>query len=197
LPDLHWSWFYLASEWMIRLVMLFVVPRKRSPDAAKGWLLLIFILPWPGLVLYAIIGRPWLSKVREARKQRFLEKLGEATKHLRQSRHFRHPEIEPRLSHAVTLAQNLGYFPIFGGNDAELIADYDGAIDRLIQDIDQAQKHVHLLYYIIANDSTGMKVIAALGRAVKRGVPCRVLLDSLGSRPWRRAALKELKAVGV
>ena len=52
---LSWGTLYLASEWVIRLVMLFYVPQRRSPAAARGWLLLIFFLPWVGLVLYAVV----------------------------------------------------------------------------------------------------------------------------------------------
>src|SRR4051794_3770237 len=44
---------YLISEWVIRIVMLFFVPSRRTPQAAQAWLLLIFFLPIPGLILYA------------------------------------------------------------------------------------------------------------------------------------------------
>ena len=40
-----WSALYLASEWLIRIVMLVWVPQKRSPEAARTWLLFIFVLP--------------------------------------------------------------------------------------------------------------------------------------------------------
>src|SRR2546422_7434936 len=59
-----WGWVYVASEWAIRLTMLVVVPFRRNPEAAKGWLMLIFFLPWPGLILYHLIGRPTLPKWR-------------------------------------------------------------------------------------------------------------------------------------
>ena len=47
-----WAWVFFLSEWAIRLVMLVVVPFRRTPAAAKGWLLLIFFEPWIGLLLY-------------------------------------------------------------------------------------------------------------------------------------------------
>ncbi|WP_363215838.1 PLDc N-terminal domain-containing protein [Mesorhizobium sp.] len=47
--------------------MLVVVPFRRSPDAAKGWLLLVFFLPVPALVLYFLIGRPSYPKWRRMR----------------------------------------------------------------------------------------------------------------------------------
>ena len=41
---LHWfGWAFVLSEWLTRLVMLAVVPFRRPPAAAKGWLLLIFL----------------------------------------------------------------------------------------------------------------------------------------------------------
>ena len=56
-----WATLYFISEWVIRLSMLVWVPLKRNPEAAKGWLLLIFFLPLPGILLYWLIGRPTLQ----------------------------------------------------------------------------------------------------------------------------------------
>ena len=44
-------------------------------------------------------------------------------------------------------------------------------------------------------DTTGAKVVAALERAVRRGVTCRVLVDYLGSRRWARSFPREHKEV--
>lgn len=70
----------------------------------------------------------------------------------------------------MTQAENLGELPILGGNAIEVLADYDGFFDRLIADIDAARDHVHLLFYIVANDAATWRVIEALGHAVERGV---------------------------
>jgi len=59
-----WAWGFFLSEWAIRLVMLVVVPFRRTPATAKGWLLLIFFEPWIGLLLYALIGRPTMPRSR-------------------------------------------------------------------------------------------------------------------------------------
>src|SRR5919107_5843779 len=66
-----WALLYLLSEWAIRLAMLVVVPVRRSPEAAKGWLLLAFILPWPALALYLLVGRPTYPRWRRERAARF------------------------------------------------------------------------------------------------------------------------------
>ena len=64
--DKGWTEAYYTSEWVVRLVMLIYVPQRRSPAAARTWLLLIFFLPWVGLILYALIGRISLPRKTSA-----------------------------------------------------------------------------------------------------------------------------------
>ncbi|HEY2253117.1 MAG TPA: PLDc N-terminal domain-containing protein, partial [Planctomycetaceae bacterium] len=65
-----WAALHLTTDWLIRLVMLVYVPQRRSPAAARSWLLLIFIFPIPGVILYSIFGRPYLSSHRIQLQQR-------------------------------------------------------------------------------------------------------------------------------
>jgi cardiolipin synthase A/B len=74
-----------------------------------------------------------------------------------------------------------GFEPV-GGNRARLMPDSNAAIDALVADIDAAQDHVHLLFYIWLPDVSGCKVVEALKRAAARNVTCRAMADALGSR---------------
>ena len=62
--SLDWGYAYVASEWVIRVAALLVVPQRRAPSAARAWLLFIFFLPWPGLLFYSLIGRAYLPRRR-------------------------------------------------------------------------------------------------------------------------------------
>src|SRR5262249_16998524 len=159
----------------IRLAMLVVVPFRRTPAAAKGWLLLIFFEPWVGLVLYVLIGRAKLPRWQREQLAKLPQAMAKVVGRLTNHPHLFHPEVGPALSRAVTLAENLGQSPILGGNAVELLVDYDGTIARLAADIDRAENHVHLQFYIFADDRATAPVIEALGRAAARGVRCRVL----------------------
>src|SRR2546421_4617722 len=161
-----WSLVYYWSEWVIRLVMLVHVPAKRSTAAARSWLLFIFLLPWPGMIAYALIGRPYLPRRRIELQARLSELIrDEQARRVMPGRDVA-PLLPPEFTHVKTLAQNLGDFMIFPGNRIELLDDYHGAIDRLVADIDAATHHVHLLYYIYAGDATGNRVADALIRAM-------------------------------
>jgi cardiolipin synthase len=178
-----WLNVFITAEWAVRLAMVVIVPFRRSPEAAKGWLLLIFFEPTAGLLLYLLIGRPSLPEWRTQRSVEFDELSKPTLERLARDPNIFHPDLGAGLDHCVRLAENLGELPILGGNAADVVADYDGTTDQLIADIDAARDHVHLLYYIIGNDDTADRVVAALVRAVDRGLVCRVLADSLGSRP--------------
>jgi cardiolipin synthase len=192
-----WGILYYASEWAIRLGMLVVVPFRRPPAAANAWLLLVFFQPWIGLALYLVIGRPELPRWRTEKLRQLRPELEAIAARLRGHPNVFHPELDPRLTEGVRLAQNLSQLPVLGGNSAELLDNYAGSVRRLVADIDTARDHVHLLYYIFADDATGQMVTEALARAVKRGVVCRVLIDALGARRALRTLLPKLAEAGV
>jgi cardiolipin synthase len=192
-----WAWTFFLSEWTIRLAMLVVIPLRRTPAAAKGWLLLIFFEPWLGLLLYLLIGRAKFPRWRRERLARLPQAMARVRDRLANHPNVFHPEVGPTLSQPVTLAENLGGMPILGGNAVELLVDYDGTITRLVADIDRAKNHVHLLFYIFADDRATAPVVEALGRAAARGVRCRVLADAIGSRVGLRTLRSRLSALGV
>ena len=182
----------LVIEWLIRIVMVFVVPLRRSPEATRSWLLLILFLPLPGLILYLAIGRPKFPAWRVARAHGLLPFFATLAEKLA---HAAPPASE--CPSVQTLSERLGRLPPVCGNHVEFSDDYDGAIQRLIADIDGARRHVRLLVYIFADDHIGRQVIAALARAVSRGVRAHVLVDPVGSHHWRRGTIGRLKAAGV
>jgi cardiolipin synthase len=192
-----WAWIFFIGEWAIRLTMLVVVPFRRTPAAAKGWLLLIFFEPWIGLLLYLLIGRAKLPRRRREKVARLPQAMARVIARLANHPNVFHPEVDPALAQAVALAENLGHCPILGGNAVELLVDYQGTINRLAADIDQAANHVHLLFYIFEDDHATAPVVEALGWAAKRGVRCRVLADAIGSRTGLRTLRPKLTAQGV
>lgn len=193
---MHWSLVYLITEWVIRLVMLVYVPQQRTAAASRTWLLLIFLLPWPGLVVYALFGRIYLPKQRIEQQLRASRVIRLAQEQMG-SRPVAIPGLPDHLAPLVMLATKLGDFAPFGGNQVELLAEYSPFIDRLVADIDAAQSQVHLLFYIYKNDATGQRVSQALVRAAKRGVKCRLLVDAVGSKHGLAALAASLRDNGV
>jgi cardiolipin synthase len=193
---MNWSLAYLISEWMIRFVMLFYVPQRRSAAASRTWLLLIFLLPWPGLLLYTLFGRVSLPRRRIAMQERASRRIREVQAQRNANQSGLH-ESPPNLRTIIHFAGQLGDFDLCAGNTIELLADYRDSIERLVADIDAARRSVHLLFYIFEDDETGRWVADALLRAAGRGVRCRVLMDAIGSKRGLRSLAPRLREAGI
>src|ERR1700760_4971318 len=103
---MHWSLVYLISEWAIRLVMLVYVPQRRTAAATRTWLLLIFVLPWPGLLLYGLFGRIYVPRKRVEQQTRASHRI-RAVQAQMGARLFARPHLPAHLSPIVTLATRL------------------------------------------------------------------------------------------
>src|SRR5512134_1442399 len=194
---LHWGTIAIVADWAIRIVMLPIVPTRRSPEAAKGWLLLIFFLPWVGLVAYDSIGRPRLPRWRLERLREFLQRVEPLRPRLALPAEGAPPGVPVPYAASVRLSTDLAGLPNSGGNDVELMTDYADILERIASDVESARVSVHACYYIFADDARTAPVIDALGRAAARGVRCRVLLDAFGSRPSIPSIVPRLRSLGI
>jgi cardiolipin synthase len=195
--ELPWSWTLMAGEWLVRLTMLAYIPQRRPPAAARTWLLLIFLFPWAGLVVYLIVGRIQIPK----RRRTLLEKLSRTVREAAQGLP---PEIRTPLdqlpegvANAARLAERLTAFPMLSGNTVELLSEYEASLERLATDIQNARLRVHLLYYIYGDDDVAERVTQALEQAARKGVQCRLLLDGIGSKQALKTVAPRLRAAGV
>lgn len=203
--EIEASWVYLVSEWLIRLSMLVYVPQRRPPAAARTWLLLIFLFPWPGLLLYLVIGKVYLPRRRREWIEEISGRVRQAVSELPTRVCPRQDGLPPQLRAAAALGENLTAFPLQSGNRVEVLTGYEESIDRLVADIRSAREHVHLLTYIYGADEIGGRVSAALEEAAARGVTCRLVLDAYGSKGglgrfgsrWRRAGIEVTASLPV
>lgn len=175
--------------WLIPFALLFIVPANRKPSSATAWLLLAFLLPYLGVIIFLLLGNPKLPRRRLA-QQRTMDGLIIKTVEEARSDPELHalldPPIPPRYEPFVKLNANLGYLPAFAGNCVELHPGYNRTFERIAGDIDRAQKYVHVEYFAVSRDEETEGVFAAMERAASRGVKVRLMMDHLGSRKYPR-----------
>lgn len=187
----EWSLIGIASSWLIRLTMIpIVVTRKEAPSTSLAWLMIVFFEPWAGLALYVLLGEDRLVRRRLQLRARAARRFQSPTPPTVQdsetgesqvrSRH--EPALDRQQQTLAALALDAGALPVTDGNSVELVSETADFIAGLIRDIDAAQHHVHLMFYIVEDDEVGRAVGDALIRARERGVECRLLADAVGAR---------------
>ena len=83
------------------------------------------------------------------------------------------------------------------GNQVQLLRSGGEYFPALEQAIDAAAHEVQLETYILADDDIGRRIVAALKRAVQRGVNVRVAYDGFGSSTHLGGLGGEMKAAGI
>src|SRR5580765_7991096 len=155
-----------------------ILRTHREPASRVAWAVVILVFPLVGIGAYLFFGEVNVGARQRRREAEALRQLPEPGMMPDAAR----PNIDNRLNPLFQTIQSVNGFAPSGGNCVELLSDSNSAIDRLVGEIDGACEHVHVCFYIWLADRNGLKVVEALKRAAARGVVCRVIADSLGSR---------------
>lgn len=191
---------FFAVEWGIRVLMLFVVPKKERAATINAWLLLIVISPMFGTLVYYMFGNPNLPKSRreKLRAVNILTDKELSEIKLVNKKLFAHLE-DDRYQSISRLATHLGGLPPMHGSQIDFMSDYETIFEAIAHAIDQAEDYVHVQYYIATYDGATRPVFDALRRATQRGVKIRFLYDRLLSGRFKgKKAMRDcLKDMGA
>lgn len=203
------DWLFHGGRYLISGVTLaaallasaHAIIRKREPRAAVLWVVVIWLVPFAGPLLYLMLGinrikRRAIVRRRESRRAALCARENASGSH-------------PRDAHAVPdlwrplerLVDGLVPRAAAPGNCIEPLLGGEQAYPAMLTAIDGARESVALASYIFERHGIGKRFVEALGRAVARGVEVRVLLDDTHARfSWSSAARALRKArvpVGV
>ncbi len=150
---------------------------KRDSRSATLWLGIIWFLPVFGPLLYLSLGvnrihrRATSLAPHKAFSRPVPANLGES-----QHDGVEHLKMLARTVYSVVAK------PLTTGNKVELLVAGDAAFPAMLAAIESAKKSISFSTYIFDNDAIGNQFVAALSRAVERGVAVRVLIDAAGTR---------------
>lgn len=195
LPDNWQPWVALFVVLVDIAVSLHVVLHKRDTRAAISWVGLIWLAPIAGVLLYGLFG---LNRIRrQATDIQRARRLVVSHAAAPGAPDWLLATSRPRLAGLARLSERLSNRELLGGNSIAPLQNGDQAYPEMLAAIDSATTSVALCSYIFSHDAAGTQFVAALSRAVQRGVQVRVLIDDVGARytwpPVRRA----LKRAGV
>lgn len=192
------GWFWIAANAHILLALgvgAFALLRpRRSPASRAAWLALLVAAPFVGAFLYLLFGETRIGMARRLREKRIWAAAA-APPHEGQGAL---EGLDADHAALFRLGRSIDSFPALPGNLIELTRDSDDSVTRMIAAIDAARAHVHICFYIWLPDGAGTRMAEAVARAARRGVECRVLVDSLGSRLLIESPLwRDMRSAGV
>ena len=165
---------------------------KRDSRASALWLGVIWLVPLLGPLLYLVLG---VNRIRRSALALGVHSV--ATRPIPEN--FGEPE-KLEAEHLRMMSRVVGRVvarPLLPGNRIRSFVGGDEAFPAMLEAIESAKKSISLCSYIFDNDPSGRQFVDALGRAVKRGVEVRVLIDSAGARYSFPSILHKLRHAKV
>lgn len=178
------------------VIFVLLRPRVRQPSSL-AWILVIVIVPIGGIVLYLAVGEVRTGSRRKRRHRTIQRNIRAVVQ--RAWSGTSGTTVVPWGTESIARLARLGdETRPHHGNRLALLATAERFVHSLVADIDNAERHVHLLFYIYLDDEVGRAVAAALERARARGVACRLLVDNVGSSDFLKSHLcRRLRDAGV
>jgi cardiolipin synthase len=197
-----WASYVAAVIYFIEILIaisVIFIERKR-PSATIAWVAVILMLPVVGVVLYLLfsqnIARMKIYRLTEGEQKLMETSLHRQIEDIRQGRYrFRNP-VEVKWSSLIQMNQQDGMAFLTQSNVVRLITDGVEMFDALLDQINSAQEYINIEFFIIKNDNTGVRLMAALTRAARRGVKVRLLVDAMGTRVTSNSIVKEFAEAG-
>jgi cardiolipin synthase len=189
LKNIHFTTYALVfAHLAVQFILAFRVLMQRRPvGETLAWMLVIFVFPIFGPVVYLLLGELRLGQRRARRFENLYAPIRDWLRQLEarfESDNLQLSNKGEQLSH---LGKQTFGLPTLPGNQIELIDTWQKVFDHLVADIDSAKSTCHLEFYIFQLGGEVDRVLDALLRARSRGVMCRILCDALGSRQFLKS----------
>lgn len=176
---------YLFELILTLLVMGHLLYERRPTQTLIIWLLVVWLLPGVGALLYLLFGS---RKVFARRPKPLLAFASREPVPLKGA--------TQQAVHDVLVAD--GVPPAMRGNRIDCVFSPAESRAWLFEAIDQAEHSIYLETYIFEPDATGRALLKRLTEKARNGVQVKLLIDTFGSlNAWlRRGVFAELQAVG-
>ncbi len=171
-----------------------LVQRTGRPLAALAWILTMVAFPPVGMILWWAFGRRHLKRQRRRRRASTGEIADKIQTVISGAAAPAYRAIPLLPLRRLSEESRQGVFAPVGGNEVQLLVDAAQAYPAMLDAIEAAQHHIHLLFYIWNHDDTGRHFLRLLERKARQGVEVRLLCDAIGSWGMTPRAAKELIA---
>ena len=180
-------------EVIVILAIIHVILDNRQPAKTMAWALVIWFVPFVGIVFYLFFGI-------NTRKERYVSDrtMNMLTKRsmleFAEQQNLKLPE---RYKPLIDLFVNQNLSLPFKDNEVEVCMNGTEFFPSLLRDIAQAKNHIHIDMYIVADDALGLLVADALIDKAREGVEVRLIYDDVGCWNVKHRFFERMREEGI
>ncbi len=184
--DNLWTFLLLVNYLLAIGIAVTILLKNDNPVKTLTYLFALATLPFLGLLVYYLVGIDHRkNKIFEKKYLTDNRKLDNWRKQFsmspEQQDNFRE-RFGPGLFKVYQLLHYNERAILTFENDLDILINGEAKFPRLLQDLEKASHHIHMEYFVLYDDETGMPVIDMLCRKAREGVNVRLIYDDVGSR---------------
>ncbi|MDX1472327.1 MAG: cardiolipin synthase, partial [Flavobacteriaceae bacterium] len=206
------DWFTIlkyAYWFSVGIICLRIIWDTRSNTKTLAYVLVAIFVPVVGIIGYFVFGVNYrkrkiynekLFKNKELRKELQKQIKKHSGEILDDAKNPDQEALDNGLDENVRLIHFLlkeTLSPVTDGNEVELLLNGETKFPKVFEAIKQAKQHIHIEYYIYANDTIGHELSDLLIEKAKEGVKVKFIYDDFGSKSIRKKEVDRLKDAGV
>jgi cardiolipin synthase len=185
-----------AFSMLAIIIILRMTVRLRAPDHTLAWAIIMMLLPILGVVLYFTWGKVCFTRNEKGFLERSMNN-GWAFLHTEKDKFNELKRWDSKLARQAAVLNRVG-FPVYRGGTAEYFSSGEMMFKRMLEDLETAQRHIFIDYYIIADGELWREIYGIIARKANEGVEVRVLCDDFGCvKSLEKRFIKDLRDNGI
>lgn len=187
---------FLTTIFIINIIFIIsiIFIERRNPETTWAWILILTFLPIIGFVIYILFGQ---NITKEKNFKRKISDDKTKQKYLNSFKaHYKLDDISQKYKDLIKMNFNNDNSTYTQRNDIELFFDAKPLFKDMLDAINNAEKFIHMEFYIFKSDDIGKKFLNALVKKAKEGVEVKLLVDSIGNSIHKKD-INKLKEAGV
>lgn len=175
------------------LTMAFMIfKEKRSTNSIIAWILILYLAPYVGFIVFILIGRKMNNANMFGFKNAELNTFKSYVNKNEEKNKYNKESLYEKNKDMILALEAMDYSPYRNDNNVSMYSDGKLFFNELLESLKKAKKSINIEFYIFKNDDIGTKILNVLEEKAKEGVEVRLLYDSVGSRSLNRNVLNKL-----
>jgi cardiolipin synthase A/B len=165
------------------IVIIFV--QRKNPTAIAAWLLVLFLIPLLGFLLFLVFGQNYrkekMFRMKIDADQQLTDIISTQKELVKSIKIDEKDQWSGDLHRMILMLLENNGAAVTRNNDIKVYTDGKLKFADLLEAIGKARDHVHMEYFILKDDGIGRDIMTALTERSRAGTEVRLLVDGVGS----------------